>query len=37
MSQWGAYYMSKQNLTYEDILTYYFKNTEVKSYTDIMS
>ncbi len=34
MSQWGARYMSEQGLTYEDILKYYFKGIELKSYTE---
>lgn len=34
MSQWGARYMSEQGYTYEDIIKYYFKGVELKSYTE---
>lgn len=29
MSQWGAYAMAKQGMTYEDILTFYFPGVEI--------
>lgn len=30
MSQWGAYAMAKQNFDYEDILTFYFTDVEIR-------
>ncbi len=37
MSQWGANHMSQQGLTYEDILTYYYKGCTLTDYSEIMS
>jgi len=35
MSQWGARYLAKTGKSYDDILTYYYQNTEVLSIDDI--
>lgn len=32
MSQWGAYGMAKLGFTYDDILTYYYRNTNVSDF-----
>ena len=37
MSQWGAYHMSQAGFNYQDILTYYYRGTQVLNYADIIS
>ncbi|MBR6524031.1 MAG: SpoIID/LytB domain-containing protein [Clostridia bacterium] len=34
MSQWGAKHMSEKGYSFEDILKYYFKGIELRSYTE---
>lgn len=35
MSQWGAYHMSQKGYDYKDILTYYYRGTQVVNYAEI--
>lgn len=35
MSQWGARYMAEEGLTFEDIIKYYFRGSELKDYSEL--